>query len=284
MGLVVISKRPGSRINPVVKATKDSWGDFKAILAARKNAVFGVCGLEKCGKSHFSMTAPGPLAIIDIDTGLDGVVQKFDKKFGGDKLIHRCEIEIPDQIGKMKDAAVKAKAQASMAKFKRNYELALKHPDIRSIIIDNSTSLWELNLLSHFGKTVQIPQHMRVLPNLEMTEIVRRPLTDHSIDKNVIHILRVKKMYKGDNWSGKYEPAGYNQMGFLVQAMLMATRDKDQDFWIEVLDCRHNPMLNGAKWMVGSPKEDNELDIGPFTPFQFVASEILDHTSPMDWE
>jgi hypothetical protein len=254
--------------------------EWEVIEPPRKNVVLAVCGQEKSGKSHFALSAPGPIAIMNIDIGLDGVACKFQDA----KPLLQCIINIPQQIGKRNPEVVKAAALKSMAKFYTNYELALKSKSVRTIVIDNSTSLWEIMLLSHFGKTVQIPQHLRTLPNLEMAELVRRPLVDRDCDKNVIHLLQMRKEYKADNWTGKFEWAGYNKMGYLVQTLLQTERDKVNDFWLRVLDSRHRPELNGVAWRMGSPREDNPLDCGPFSPFAYVAAEIFEDTSPTDWE
>lgn len=256
-------------------------GDFIDVPKPRKKAVFGITGPEKQGKSHFAMSAPDPMVIFDLDIGLEGVANKFSE---AGKVIKVCQIDVPDSIGKGQNEALKRIASKQIEKFKKNYAAALASSEVRTIIIDNATSLWDLMLLSHFGKTIQIPQHMRTLPNLEMQEIVRRPLADRSSMVNVIHILQAKKQYVGDSWNGKWEPAGYNKMGFLVQAMLLAERDKDGDFWVKVMDSRRRPDLNGEKWRVGSPKKDNDLDCGPFSPFQWVASELIEESEPDDWE
>ena len=39
--------------------------------------VVRVGGLEKEGKTHFALTAPGPIGAIDMDRGMEGVVEKF---------------------------------------------------------------------------------------------------------------------------------------------------------------------------------------------------------------
>lgn len=263
-------------------STTIKGSDFEtAPLTYKQQLVVGVTGLEKTGKSSWAFTAPDPVAVMDIDIGMEGVIQKHAKL----RRIVRCTIQVPARTAKKSSEVLMKEARGQLDKFHRNYDLALSDPQIRTVVIDNSTSLNELVLLAHFGKSVQIPQHLRTLPNLEMAEIVRRPLADPKCSKNVIHILQMKKQYKGDEWDGKsYEWAGYNKMAYLVQAMLRTTRDKNNKFWIEVTDCRHDPRLNGEKYLLYDPAGNDEPDCGEFSPFSFVAANIIDGTSPLDWE
>src|SRR5271156_6583904 len=60
-----------------VKSPYETAGFVRANQAVSRRLIVAVDGAEKCGKSHFAMSAPGPLGIINLDIGLDGVVQKF---------------------------------------------------------------------------------------------------------------------------------------------------------------------------------------------------------------
>ena len=46
----------------------------------KKRLVISVAAKEKEGKTHFLLTAPGPIALQSTDIGHDGVVQKFMSK------------------------------------------------------------------------------------------------------------------------------------------------------------------------------------------------------------
>ena len=50
--------------------------------AIRHRLIISVDGHEKQGKSHFALTAPQPIALFDVDTGLEGVVEKFEHTKG----------------------------------------------------------------------------------------------------------------------------------------------------------------------------------------------------------
>jgi hypothetical protein len=259
-------------------------GDFDEIPDDyAKQLVLGVCGMDKSGKTHFSMTAPDPLVYFDIDIGTEGVVQKFKQQ---GKEIARCSLAIPQMIHKKSSERIMAEAKVQVEKFTRAYMAALATPEVRSIVIDNSTSLFELVLLSHFGKTLQIPKHLRTLPNLEMAQLVRAPLDDPKCNVNVIHILQMRKLYRNDSWDGKtFEWAGYNKMAYLVQAMLEVRKNsKARTFELEVLSSRHSAALDGEVWtLAGLDGDLEDSDCMDYPPFAYVAAEMVDGTVPEDW-
>jgi hypothetical protein len=55
-------------------------GFKEADTEVKLRILVGVEALEKEGKTHFALTAPGPLAVFDFDTGMEGVVHKFAGK------------------------------------------------------------------------------------------------------------------------------------------------------------------------------------------------------------
>lgn len=278
----------GRRGKERVRTTsEDLGGKFVRIDSSlKKQVVYGAFGLEGSGKTSFGMCGPGPLAYFAIDVGHEGVVQKWVDE----KDVQLVQFEMPSKIaalaakGSDKTDYVKKKAREVLDDFHEHYELALNSDYIRTIVIDNSSSLWELVLLAHLGKTVQIKQTSRTMPNLEMDDIVRRPLVRRDVTCNVVHILRASEIYRKDKGTGRMGPKGYNQMGFLVQAMLECTVDKDNNFWVEVVKSTHDPKMKGEKWMVYSPGGD-ETDLIPGSnPFSHVSSMLIEGTDPDDWE
>jgi len=57
----------------------------------KPRVILSVEGREKEGKSHLAMTAPGPIGIINMDLGLEGVVHKFAR----DKKIYVSSYQLP---------------------------------------------------------------------------------------------------------------------------------------------------------------------------------------------
>lgn len=238
---------------------------FEPPQPLRKRLILSVDGMEKQGKTHFSLTAPGPVAILNVDVGLEGVVNKF---LTDGKEILVCNIEVPDQLGKREQ--VKIEATEAINKFDKNYTAALESPDIRTIIVDTGTELWELYQLAEFGKISQNNKYAYGPVNVGFTEILRRGF---AYDKNVIFTHKMKKEYQGENWNGSYERAGFKNVGFIVQATIQAYRDKDNVFHVRVVESRHNPDLNGQDFEQGNIGSD----------FPSLAMLMVDGTELEDW-
>ena len=48
-------------------------------IETHKRLIVSIAALEKCGKTHFALTAPGPIAYFNFDIGVEGVIGKFCK-------------------------------------------------------------------------------------------------------------------------------------------------------------------------------------------------------------
>jgi len=229
-------------------------------------------GLEKCGKTHIALTAPGPIAFMNFDNGLEGVVKKF---IAAGKKIFLNDYRDREQVLKilaMNAEQTKTHYAPIWTRFKADYLRALEHPAIRTIIWDTGSEVWELVRLAAFGKLDKVmPQHYGPV-NSEFKALVD---IAYSYDKNLIITHKHKKQYvlKGekDAWNGKYERAGFASIGFLVQLVAKCYRDGDEQFCLEVVDCRHNAQCNGRVF------EGEECG------FPWLASEVVEGTTPFDW-
>ena len=47
---------------------------------APRRMVVALDGLEKMGKTSWALTAPGPIALQNLDIGAEGVIQKFQSE------------------------------------------------------------------------------------------------------------------------------------------------------------------------------------------------------------
>ena len=229
--------------------------------------ILAIGGLEKQGKSHFSLTAPGPIAYINLDDGLEGVVQKFTAT----KKIHILSLRLPDaSVGD--EAMVKDLATTEWTKFYRGYYGALEMPEIRTIVIDTGTELRELQLMHLFGRTAQIMPYMYRDPNAKFRRIIRDAF---NFNKNVIFLQKMKKKYVNDKWCGEYEDAGFNDVGYLAQINAQVYRYSQEDggdFAFYFRNCRQNETLNGM-----------EL-VGPMCNFATVAQMALPDVDVSAWE
>lgn len=223
--------------------------------------IVSLSGLEKQGKTHFSLTAPGPIAFFSVDIGEEGVIGKFmDTK--------RIEVYEVEHLGE--DAADKAPDE--WKRFINAYRFALRHGDFKTIVLDTATELWELLRLSRFGRLTQVMPHHYGPVNAEFRTLIREA---YGFNKNLILLHKMKQEYIGEKKTGKWERAGFSDTGFLVQVNARAYRYSESDggnFAIQVDDCRQNPDLCEMEFE------------GPMCNFQMLACNVLPDVDPANWE
>lgn len=210
-------------------------GFDKANDKVKHRLIMSINGLEKQGKTHFALTAPGPVAYLDFDMGSEGVLHKFT----GDKDILVSTHDIP------KDPSTDGGFNYDKAwkKFYNSFKKALEHPQVRSVVVDTGTEMWELLRMARFGKLTQVKPHHYGPVNAEMQELIRMA---YELDKNLILIHKMKQQYVDDKFNGKYEAAGFKNTPFLVQ-INAETSFEDGVFTLRVVDCRHDMGLAGME-------------------------------------
>ena len=205
---------------------------FKRASGTNKHRlIVAVDGVEKHGKTHFSLTAPGPIAVINLDVGHEGVVGKFcDNK----------HIEVSDYL--VDPRAEEVDYGALWERLKNDYYTALEDKTFRTIVFDTATEVWDLLRLARFGKLTQIMPHKYTEVNTEYREMMR---TAYSNDKNLVLLHKVKDEWVNDASTGRKIRAGFKDTGYLVQANVLAYRDaaNNNQFTIRVNDCRQNAFL-----------------------------------------
>ncbi len=252
--------------------------------------VISLTGHDKSGKTHFSLTSQGPIAFFNLNTGLEGVVHKFDKK------IYEFKMNAPEEQGaagkgKGDDAAKKRNAAAAIdmknlaqleiERFVKGWQWALSCPDeeVKTIVIDKGTELWLLYRVAEFGKTTQVPAQ---LYNYLNAKFERRINEIFGTEKNLIMIHDMKEIYRDKDPTGKFERDGYKKIGGIVQTNLFAARSDEKlkhpmpgqpnpPFVVTVEDSRINPDLLGTEFN------------GPMCTFSMVAG-MISGTAPTDWE
>ncbi len=216
-----------------------TWGNFQPVESkVRHRLIFRSYGPEKCGKNHFGLTAPGPIAIQSFDVGLEGVVEKFLKSPLGPKEIVATHYEFDRN-----DCSQEA-AQELSARFDEDYDLALRRA--RTIIWDTETELWELDRFAEFGENAQgvstdAPRNYVRLNGRYRDRIQRA----YDSGVNLQLIQKVKERWtsnaKGSPVpSGVFEPTGFKEANYIVQVNLCHSWSKDQGFGVHVINCRQN--------------------------------------------
>ena len=165
--------------------------------------ILSIAGLEKQGKTHFALTAPGPIAMFSTDIGEEGVVTKFtDDKDVYIMSVARVDEDDPEQ------------AEDEYERFHKAYISMLRGNDVRTIILDTATEIWELLRMARFGKLTQVMPYQYGPVNAEYRALIREA---YNYDKNLILLHKMKAQYINDKRTGEWERAGFGDTGFLVQ-------------------------------------------------------------------
>ena len=236
---------------------------------ARKRLIMSVEGLHGCGKTNFSLTAPGPVAVHNFDDGLEGVVEKFIDK----KKIYPFHYRIPQSIalpGTPAGNSLSDSAKKIWEEFVLNFRASL--PDMGTVVVDTGSESWELARLARLGKLTQVLPHQYTAVNAEFRELLR---LGYRYGCNVILLHKLKKEYLNDKPTGNYEKSGFGDVDFIVQTTLRAYKDPKGEgldrFRMKVSKCRPNPLL-----------EETEF-VGEQINFPFIASAITG-TESEEWK
>jgi len=226
---------------------------------------------EKEGKTHLALTAPGPIADIDMDVGSEGVIKKFvnQKKIYVAKFNYH-DVTSQDEWEKMWN------------RVKATFLDALASKNIRTVMGDTFTEMWELIRLAKFGKLAQVKPYHYAPVNAEFRDLIRKA---YDTDKNFILLHKLKKEYIDENWTGRWERAGFGDVGYAVQANIISWRvtaldetygkgreDGYKGFGITIRDCRQQAELAGTELLE------------PLNNFAVLASQIFPSTDTSDWE
>lgn len=232
---VTIVKTPGVvTVPPKVQLVTDGsieGTSFRRVQrVVKRRLIVSVQGMPKQGKTHFSCTAPGPIAFLNFDMGDEGVV---DAKFP-EKDIHIADYRVAFPYEQ-------PKADAAYKQFVNDYKAALGS-DMRSVIIDTAVELWELERLAKLGKLSNVMPLQYGPVNKEYQELIRKA---YDSDTNLILIHKLRKRYVNDQWDGSWERGGFHDTGYLVQASVECY--KEDGIWkLKVLESRQNPKADGV--------------------------------------
>jgi len=228
-------------------------------LAASMAPVLSLCtcARERKGKTQFSLTAPGPIGFVALDRNAENVAIKA-QQLG--KTLHFADF-------------TKGKYAAPMlskpdANFHKNRWKAINDtllslaeaPDIRSIVIDTGTQLYEDIRMALLGKLTQVMPHQYGQVNDELRSLIQKLNTS---GKHLIVTHKYDKEYKNDKWDGKsYERKGWKDMAYQCQINLrheceMVKEDREEQvelgrtvrpqFCTVIEDCNQNPLLKGLE-------------------------------------
>ncbi len=237
----------------------------------RKRMVMAASAGEKEGKTTLALSAPGPIALFNLDIGLEGVI---------DRWVEEKQIVVADF--NYKDATNASEWVTTWERMKKLWMAALKDPDVRTLVMDTETEMWELIRLARFGKLTQVMPHHYGPVNTEYNDLIRKI---YDTDKNLILIRKLKDEYVNDKRTGRMEVSGFKNVPYLVQVDVVLWKHRDTDhpnlmgmkggggtFGMTVRECRQNRGVEGTSFE--EPNSD----------FSTLAMEVFPETGPEDWE
>lgn len=228
-------------------------------------------GRDKSGKTEFGFTAPSPIAVISMDIGLEGVVEKWVKR---GKKIWVAHFNVPPVVNQSEYLGVFNRTRDA-------YYKAISHKDVRTVLVDTGTDWWELARLAEFGQLSPAADIKRAYAPLNQ---LFRSLLKMGFDTNksiiITHKMKenwtIKQLANGkvqDVADGTYSRAGFSESEYLVQANIEHRYNRDTGkFEIEILNCRQNMNMTGMTL------------IGDECTFANVGSLIFEGTSVQDWQ
>lgn len=240
------------------------WGRFAPVSTQIPyRLIWRSYGPEKSGKSHLGLSAPGPIAIQSFDIGLEGVVEKFTKQ-GKDIRYTKYEFD--------KNDCSQAAAKTIRDRFVEDFSTVLEpisasearetsrktgESRARTVIWDTETELWEVFRYAEFGDISDAPKSYVGL-NARYRDLIQRA---YNANVNLQLIQKVKERWgvvkkeKRDGSTvdspyptGIFEPTGFKEAGYIVQANLEHRWVKDQGFIVKVLNCRQNMNIAGGEF------------------------------------
>lgn len=206
--------------------------------------VISSTGTEKSGKTDWALRGtPGPLAYIGVsEEDSEFLVDQFAE---GKRVLKKF-ISFP--TGRIEVSASKSTYRKLWKQFEDAYYESLKVKELRTLVADNATTIWDLRQLAEFGKLSQNNKYGYGPCNADMKSVITAAKQS---GKNVIFIHRSKKQYKGENWDGKsYERKGYGDMDFDCPVVLAHSKDKGGNFKVKVIDCKYDHSIEGQEWDV----------------------------------
>lgn len=251
---MTISKKEQTQLTKFGFDTDSAINDYNRLIMA-------VEAFPKGGKTAFALSAPKPMSYLNFDRKIEQSTLDLLGVARDDLYVK--EIRINGDLAQDQHRAEWDQVCGSFMWMLRDSE------DIRTIVVDTETEMWELARLAYFGKTTQVMPYMYT----ELNSVYKYMIDQcDKYDKNIIFLRKVKKEYKNDKWSGKHEVAGFSKLDWIVEVNARMGWDGDEEeFWLEIINNGITASMNGQEFT------------GEMVSFPWVAA-MLTGTTPDEWE
>ncbi len=237
----------------------------KASSAPKHRLIWAGFGEVGTGKTTFGLGAPGPIAVISFDKGLEGVVEPFTEQ----KDIHVLEYDWSPTAELDQDEAIALRDQVTA-----DFEYVIQHA--RTVILDRETDIWELFRYAEFGAPNDSPRNYPAL-NQRYRRLINMP---KALDINFGCVQGMKSEWaakvnaktgaQGAAATGARIRAGFGELDGLVHLNIEHYRENGE-FGMRV---------GKARGPGGADVQDKEL---PGLSFAEFAQLVFPGTDESDW-
>jgi hypothetical protein len=240
-----------------------------------KKIFLGISGEEKCGKTHIAMSAPKPLYVIDMNEGLNGVIQKEVRRagVGSIKVAHHPLPPFSENRDTLKTAA--ARVWNEMLK---DYTDALT--TAKSVLVDGGTELYKLARWAAFGGDKNEGSRKGALDydmiNARMRGFYRlyyankaSLIVTHQVEDEWIQYKKPDGTVASRK-SGKLVNNGWNDFPFMAEVGIRVGKP-DGKFGATIQFCRFAPEIEGNQ-LFDMVDPDTGQTLVAMLNFPYVAS------------
>lgn len=254
----------------------------------RRNIFWDILGEEKTGKTTLGLTIPGDLGVIDLNRGLDGVVQKAvarRKKAGIKGRVRVSACPLPDG----EEDSAKCKAEALKVWKILDADMRVGFKSMAGMVTDSGTEFYKLARMCSFGDVKskggkgqldydEVYRRMRFLLNQFHANKASLVMTHQLKDEWVSRVDQGTGKVKSSK-TGKLVRDGFDEIGYMAQIVVRTSKRIDKEtglvFVGKVESCRFNADIEGAEFT-------NEGDVD--SPFYLTLPHIAAMATDTDIE
>lgn len=194
------------------KVGDSQWNGYKrAVSGAVPRLIGDSTGDFGTGRTWFWLTAPGPIGVISLDRGLEGVIEPFAEL----KPIYCKEYDFYQ--GGVEEAFSQSDAIALRDQIIKDFYHLCEHA--RSVVLDKESTFWKICRYAEFGFAGKdIPKNFDKL-NARYEKVMNHPKA-LTINFGCITDVKEKWVSQNSKSEGETEVAGYNNIHGIVNTCL----------------------------------------------------------------
>lgn len=214
----------------------------------RPRVVVSIDGLPKTGKTTLALTAASTIAIVNLNFGLEYVASKF-KDAGKDILTYDASKRLAGMVGMSTDERG-MECDIIMKETEEVVQDALRTQNVRTILIDTGTELWEVarygTIGSEGGRGVAARDYGDA--NAFMRRIIKAAYSTDHVSLIIVH--HTKEAWANNKPTGLNIRDGWKNIGAEIQFSILTEveetinrrtrRKQGETFYATIKECRIN--------------------------------------------